>query len=330
MRHYLSLLLLLICMSCSSPPPSETTSFAGRALTIDYNISIGSKLSSEQSQKVQDIIDSTFAEINALFTTDWNPQSELSKLNRLGANIKVKLSQPMEEVLTITGKIVSLTHGKFDPTIGPLNTLWKTQLSQGKTPTEAEIKATAKSIGWNKIHFENGFFWKEDADTALDLGGVAKGYAIDMLVDRFQKAGYQNIFVEWGGEIRAMGHHPAKRPWKVYITRLNDTDPSQAVAVVSLENQAIATSGDYVQNWTVHAGNRLISYFHIIDPNTHHPLEIKPNSIASASVLASTCALADGLATAAMLFETVDDAQKWIAEVEKQIPDLQFWLFTRD
>ena len=134
MRHYLSLLLLLICMSCSSPPPSETTSFAGRALTIDYNISIGSKLSSEQSQKVQDIIDSTFAEINALFTTDWNPQSELSKLNRLGANIKVKLSQPMEEVLTITGKIVSLTHGKFDPTIGPLNTLWKTQLSQERRP----------------------------------------------------------------------------------------------------------------------------------------------------------------------------------------------------
>ncbi len=324
------ILCLLVCVGCSKQPSSDTTAFSGRALTMDYNIIVGAKLSSEQSQDIQALIDATFQEVNDTFSTDWNPKSELSALNRLGAHTKVKLSQPMLEALTITDTIERLTQGRFDPTIGPLKVLWKSQLSQGKKPSEEEIQAAAKSVGWHKIHVEQGMFWKEDADTELDLGGVAKGYAIDMLVDRLAKAGYQNVFVEWGGEIRAIGHHPDNRPWKVYITRLNDIDPSHAIAVVSLENQAIATSGDYVQNWTVRAGDRKISYFHIIDPVTHHPLEITPQSIASASVLASTCALADGLATAAMMFATEDEAKAWFAEVQKQIPNVQFWLFTRE
>jgi thiamine biosynthesis lipoprotein len=329
MKFFLSILLLL-CLGCSEKiPTAGTTSFSGIAMTIEYRLVIGNTLTQEQSEKIQQIITSTFEEINAVYN-NWNPQSELSKLNQLGADQKIAITPELEGLLKLADQLVHLTEGKFDPTIAPLQNLWKTKLAQGLTPSDDEILSAAKATGWNKIHFEKGFFWKDEAKTALDLGGIAKGYAVDIIIDRVQNIGYQNVFFEWGGEIRAIGQHPAHRPWKVFITKLGDTDPAHAVATVTLENQALATSGDYMQNWTVHSQNRQITYFHIINPATYRPLEITPKSIASASTLAPTCAFADALATAAMLFETPEEANKWIAKIQDKYPAIQFWLFTRE
>lgn len=135
--------------------------------------------------------------------------------------------------------------------------------------------------------------------------------------------------MEWGGEIRASGQHPDKRPWKIFISRLGDPDPSHAIATVELHDQAIATSGDYMQFWKVTlpgGGERL--YFHIINPTTYRPLIATTTSIASVSVLASTCTFADGIAKVGMMFPTVKEAEKWADEIHSQYPDTQFWFLT--
>ena len=127
------------------------------------------------------------------------------------------------------------------------------------------------------------------------------------------------------------GEHPDKRPWNIYISRLNNTNPQDAIDLVSLCNQAIATSGDYLQNWVVEDEQTFekITYFHIIDPTTLRPLIATPQSVASASVLASSCAFADGLATAAMMFSSAEDAVKWAEEIKMQFPELSFWIVSR-
>lgn len=301
-------------------------------MTIDYRILIGHALNSSEKNSIFEIIKRTFDEVNQIYNK-WNPLSELSQLNRLKAGIKVRLSPQLEQLLLLTDKIVRLTEGRFDPTIEPLQALWKKYLEQGKIPSTTEVQSIASVIGWNKIHFERGSFYKDADETSLDLGGIAKGYCVDLLVERLNQAGFENVFVEWGGEIRASGEHPDKRPWTIFISRFGNTNPEKAIAVLSLRGQAIATSGDYLQNWQIESEGKAqekISYFHVIDPVALQPRIATQQSIASASVLASTCAMADGLATAAMMFSSIQEAQEWADQMKMQIPELSFWIVSRD
>ena len=155
----------------------------------------------------------------------------------------------------------------------------------------------------------------------------------DFAVESLNQAGFPDVFVEWGGEIRATGQHPDGRPWNIFISRLGDLDPRHAIAFVSLNNEAIASSGDYLQNWTVRTGGLCSSqntYCHIMDPWTFQPLKIEKNTIASASVSAPTCAFADGLATAAMLFSSIEEAKAWSEKIREKHPEVAFWFAVRE
>lgn len=298
-------------------------------MTIDYHISVGDRLSPQQKQRAQQIIHATFQEIDAIYNK-WNPHSELNRLNQLPAHIPCSLSPQLYQFLQRLDVLVELSGGRFDPTIEPLQQLWKECLAQGKCPNQEEIEALRPCLGWNTIHFANGIFYKQDDRTQLDFGGVAKGLCVDLLIERLHQAGLNHLFVEWGGEIRALGLHPSQRPWHVYISQLGNTDPTQALAHVELFNQALATSGDYYQFWQVmtEAGVEK-TYCHIFNPLTFAPLEVKPGSVASASLLALDCVTADALAKVLMLFDTVEQAQAWLEQMQKKFPYLSCWIATR-
>lgn len=320
--------LLFFLSSCQSPSP-YVTDFSQNVMTIDYHISIGGRLSQQQKQQVQKIINATFQEIDAIYNK-WNPHSELSKLNRLPAHTPHELSPPLHQFLQRLDLLVYLSGGRFDPTIEPLQHLWKERLEHGKCPTQQEINDLKPCLGWHTIHFTNGIFYKDDERTQLDLGGVAKGLCVDLLVERLHRAGFNHLFVEWGGEIRTLGFHPSKRPWHVYISHLANRNPSQAIAHVELIDRALATSGDYYQYWKVisDTGEEKL-YCHVFSPLTLAPLEIKSGSVASASLLALDCVTADALAKVLMLFNTIEEAQAWLKEMQKEFPYLACWIATR-
>jgi len=329
--------LLATCQSPNSPQIEKrtdgTTAFAGQAMTMQYKILIGQDISHEQSTQITKIINKTFHDTDTIFNK-WNPDSELSKLNRQKAGVTTPLSPNLLRLFNETDQIVALSQGKFDPTIEPIQELWKQKLQQEKIPNDEEIQAIAPSVGWNKISFKDGIFKKENDHTKLDFGGIAKGLCIDMLVERLNGAGFPNLFVEWGGEIRASGHHPQNRPWTVYISRLGDSDPDHAISTLYLNDQAIATSGDYLQNWTVRypyneGKEKTITYFHIFDPQTLHPIEATYTSVASTSVIASSCTLADGLATIPMMFPSTKEAAAWAEGIKEQLPETSFWIISR-
>lgn len=322
------LFLSLFLVSCFSSQEEKIAVFTGQEMTIDYRILIGHSLSQEHEKLITQTIRQTFDEVNQLYNK-WNPQSELSQLNQSKAGIWHPLSNQLEKLLVLTDKIVLLTEGYFDPTIEPLQSLWKHYLTQGKIPSFEEIQLIAPAIGWNHIHFKQGFFYKDHDATSLDLGGIAKGYCVDLLVERLNTMGYENVFVEWGGEIRASGEHPDHRPWNIFITHFENLDPQQAIAILSLHNQAIATSGDYLQKWTIHKEGETLTYFHVIDARKLQPVTITLDSVASASVLGKSCAFVDGLATAAMMFPSVKESQEWANRVKAQFPELSFWIVSR-
>ena len=323
----LNLLFFILILFCACERKG-TTHYTGNVMTIDYKIIVGKRLDAAEEENVRKIVLESFQEVNNIYNK-WNPYSELSQLNRLNAQVKQEISPQLEKLLRITDNIVKTTEGRFDPTIEPLQRLWKEALSLGQVPSPASISEALSSTGWKQIHIENGIFWKENDKTELDLGGIAKGYAVDLIAERIHAAGFPDLYVEWGGEIRAFGQHPENRPWNIFISRLDDTDPSHAIAMISLHNEAIATSGDYLQSWQVHKDGKIITYFHIIDPRTGYPMEAHEGSIASASVLAPTCAWADGIATAFMLFDNENDARAWAESLKSEKPAFQFWLLSR-
>lgn len=333
---YFALILLFSCQTNVNKAESRsdgTTHFTGNAMTIDYHIIIGKSLNRNEISSINTAIINTFRKIDAIYNK-WNSHSELSELNQLKAGIVVPLSLELETLMKQTQYIVELSEGRFDPTIEPLQKLWKTTLKYGKEPTEDQIAAIAPAIGWDKIHFGNGLFSKDHDLTELDLGGIAKGHAVDLLVENLYNLGYKDIYVEWGGEIRCLGMHPNDRSWTIFISRLGNTDPSQAIATLALDNRAIATSGDYLQYWSIASPllndeSNLTTYFHIFNPKTLRPLERSSISVASASAAASSCAFADGLATAAMMFPTLTEAEAWTDRIKKQFPEISFWLASR-
>ena len=292
-------LYLILCplfFSCRHPP--APTQFRGVAMTIPYCIQIGDALDDEKTLLVEKTILSLFSEINTTYN-NWNPSSEISQLNRLPAGQKVFLSPQLSSFLIYVNQIVAFTEGRFDPTVEPLQLLWKKCLKEGHLPPQESLDTLTPVIGWGKVHFENGQFWKDHSLTAIDLGGIAKGYAVDILVERLSTLGFSRVYVEWGGEIRTHGHHPQSRPWKIGI---------EGLKTIELSNAAIATSGSYAQQWTIDQ----VNYTHIIDPDFKHPLYNSP--ISSVSVIASTCREADALATALMLFHSKEAADLWAKE----------------
>lgn len=291
--------LIIVCLALPACRPKPTASrFKGIVMSIPYTVQIGNPLSEGEQVLVEETILSTFALINDIYN-NWNPESEISKLNQLPARQKVALSPELANFLHYVDQIVKRTEGRFDPTVEPIQLAWKQSLKKGHLPEHEMLTELAESIGWDKVHIEKGFFWKDHPQTAIDLGGIAKGYAVDLLIENLSKAGFTSLYAEWGGEIRTTGLHPGQREWRIGI---------EGFGVIDLTNGAIATSGSYLQKWTVGG----VNYTHIIDPSSKKPLE-NP-AISSVSVAAPTCVEADALATALMLFPSKEAAKAWADE----------------
>jgi thiamine biosynthesis lipoprotein len=239
-------------------------------------------------------------------------------------------SPELEQLILYFEQLVHLTGGRFDPSIEPVQQLWKTALAEGRTPDAEQLASLQDAIGWNKVHLENGVFWKDHDQTMLDLGGVAKGLCVDLIVEQLNRAGYADVYFEWGGEIRASGRHPENRPWRVFVSRFGNRDPDQALAIVELVNQSIATSGDYMQNWTIQNGSTDQVFFHIVDPSSGSMRQLTRNSIGSVSVRCQSCMLADALATAGMIFDSEETARAWMDQMEEILPEAQFWIASHE
>ena len=162
-------------------------------------------------------------------------------------------------------------------------------------PVEA-IKALLPGIGFDRIRIEEPKFLVKDlASVTLDLNAIAKGYAVDQVSQLVAAGGYKNYLVEIGGEIYAAGFRPDGQHWRVGINRpQKDAAFNEVYKVVSIFNQAFATSGDYRNFFEIDG----VRYSHVIDPRSGYPVS---HGVVSVSIIADNCTLADGLATAIMV-----------------------------
>jgi thiamine biosynthesis lipoprotein len=195
--------------------------------------------------------------------------------------------------------ISKLTNGAFDITVGPLIDLWgfgNSNQNDWEPPSEKDVSKIHQYIGFRNVEIDSNSIRKLNFNTTIDLNAIAKGFGVDVVFELLNSLGYKDILVEIGGEIRCSGKNQNGEYWRVGIDKpifdiLPGTDLQE---LISLNNIALATSGDY-RNYFYYND---VLYSHTINPLTGYPVE---NGIASASVIAPNCMLADALATALMV-----------------------------
>jgi thiamine biosynthesis lipoprotein len=243
-------------------------------------------------------IDFRLKEINHSMST-YQKDSEISRFNRFSvAGQKFKISSDFFQVMEAGQTIYRLSDGAWDATVNPLLELWGfgPGLPLNRVPPQNEIAALLPEVGFSNIEIlPPDFLVKKRPAVTIDLSSIAKGYGVDQVADLIRGNGFDNYLVEIGGEIVAAGDRKDGLPWRVGINRPQpDSAFDEVYRVVALHNQAFATSGDY-RNFFEAGGVR---YSHVIDPRTGYPVS---NGVASVSIIADTCTLADGLATAVMV-----------------------------
>ena len=293
MRLMVIVALLLAASACGKTEHA----LAGRTMGTTYAVKVVTGYFGSVSG-LQEQIDRRLHEINQSMSP-YLKDSEISRFNRLQeVGTEFPISVDFLRVMQLAARIYELSEGAWDGTVNPLVDLWGFGRAgrRDQRPPAETVAALLDDIGFKKIEIrDSGALVKRQATVTLDLSSIAKGYGVDQVAEVLRQAGFTDFLVEIGGEVYAAGVRTDGRPWRVGINRpKTDARFDEVYKVVTLQNQAFATSGDY-RNFFVENGVR---YSHIIDPQTGYPVA---HGVVSVSILADHCALADGLATAVMV-----------------------------
>lgn len=213
--------------------------------------------------------------------------SELSKLNRTAAISAIKVSADMFKLLSLSNDLSALTKGAFDITFASVGYLY--DFRQKKRPDDQSLEALIGAVDYRHVVLDadNQSVYFSHPDVKIDLGGIAKGYAVDNAIDALEAMGIQHALVTAGGDTRLLGDRMGK-PWIVGIRDPRNKD-KQAV-LIPLEDSAMSTSGDY-ERYFEEDGKR---YHHILSPKTGH----SSYEVQSVSIIGPQSVYNDALSTA--------------------------------
>ncbi len=236
--------------------------------------------------------EAAFAKIAALedVFSDYRPKSELNRLCGQAGGPPVGVSDELLDVLARAATIAERSDGAFDATVGPYVRLWRESRRTGRPLPRKRWRKAARRTGWESVAID------ADAGTVqllkpgmqLDLGGIAKGYALDAGLELLRGVGMPRALLSAGGDIAVGDPPPGRSGWRV---RAWDADEEHAWLTVS--NCGVSTSGDTEQ--FVEIDGRLHS--HIIDPRSG----IRYGDPLLATIVAPNAALSDALATACVV-----------------------------
>jgi len=215
-------------------------------------------------------------------------ESDVSRINTSKAQ-PVVIGKDTYKLIQDAKGYSLLTQGAFDITVWPLISLWKQAQLKGELPTQDDIDEVKTIIGTHHIQLmSDERVLVKNGSTQLDLGGIAKGYAVDEVARILRSEGINNFFIDAGGDIFVGGMNCKNELWKIGIRDPRNT--KKILHIVELTDRAVTTSGNYEQYFEIDQER----FSHIIDPETGYPQE----QVVSATVIAPTAQEADVLSTA--------------------------------
>lgn len=218
--------------------------------------------------------------------------SDIGRANATAWRDAIPVSGATAVVVTEALRWAERTDGAFDPGLARVMDVWDVANRHEPPPRSAFARLAGRQLYRHIVVDRFGgqpVLRYDDPEAALDLGGIAKGYGVDLAVEALRSAGIRHAVVNVGGDLYAMGRSAEGDPWRVGVR--SPDDPSRIDRELALSDEAVATSGDYFQGFS-YAGRR---YGHIMDPGTAAPRLTLEHTV---TVRAPRCLTADAAATA--------------------------------
>lgn len=290
MRSFLILSTLTVFFACTKKEPTYIENI-GQAQGTTYQI----KYLSPQGQNYHDSIKKIFKDVDMSMST-YLSNSLISTINK--GDTLVKVDSIFLEVLNRSLEIAQETNGSFDPTIGPLVRFWGFGFDKIKTNINADsINALKEFTGYKSITID-GDLVSIPNNFNIDFNAIAQGFTADYIARFLESKNIKHFMVEVGGEVSAKGVNENDDYWKIGVDKPQEEidNNGRFQFIISLNNKALATSGNYRKFWVDEDTG--VRYSHTINPKTGYPAK---NRLLSASILANTAMDADAYATTCMV-----------------------------
>ena len=282
--------LCLLAAACASPTPSIRVSEGRPAMGTVLEIEIAARDEAAARATLERCFERV-AELERLFTR-FDPESALSRLNRAAGRGPRSVDPALARILADSREYASLTRGSFDVTVGPLVAFWWEAGRRGSAPSADELAVARARVGSDGIELsaDASRAGLARAGMSVDLGGIAKGWALDRVAEILAAEGVTSGFASFGGSsFLALGTPRGDSGWRVL---LRDAGGGFA-GVMHLRDRSLSASGSLGQSIEI-AGR---AYGHVIDPRSGEPLV----RAAQAAVVAPTGALAEALSKALLV-----------------------------
>ena len=297
-----ALLLSLSLFSCTKAP---IRAYHSRTF-YDYFDTVGTfydykGLSDEEFDALADRVEEELSAYHKLYDiyNEYEGITNLATLNRTAGSGAVKVDERIIELLSLSKKLYDETGGEMNIAMGAVLSIWhgcreaaSADPTKARVPTLDELRAAAEHTKIENIVIdeEKGTVELLDPNASLDVGAIAKGYAVEMAAKAIEEEYGGGFVLDVGGNLRTIGEKADGTGWSAGIRNPNPASTETIVYKTEIKNAALVTSGSYERYYTVDG----VSYHHIINSETLMP----ENYYASVSVMTASSALSDALSTA--------------------------------
>ncbi len=306
MMKKLGVLLALGLMLLSGCSRQQTDKAAEESQSVDLFAMDTTMTLTAYGSNASDALDAASTEINRLDAL-FSISSESGDIYALNRDHSAALHEDTQALLERALEVSDSTDGIFDCTIKPVMDAWGFTTENYRVPSADELQQLLAHVDYKQVQ-QNGSAVSIPADVQVDLGGIAKGYTSDRIMQVFSDNGVTSGIVSLGGNVQALGCKPDGSKWRVAVQDPNDE--SENFAVVEIEDEAVITSGGY-QRYFEDNGQ---TYHHIIDPRTGTPAD---SGVVSSTIISHDGTLADGLSTSLFIMGVDDALDYWRAHSDE-------------
>lgn len=295
MKNWLSAALLsaaFLLTGCSGAPAQEpeTATFFAMDTAMDFTVYGDAALLDE----AETLIGSLEEQVSV---TD--EHSDIYAIDHTGSG---SLSGNAAELMAQALELCRRTGGALDLSVYPIVRAWGFTTGSYQVPDEETIQALLPLVDYTKIQYDDATgAIVLPAEMEIDLGSVAKGYAGQLAAQMLREHGVQSALLNLGGNVQTVGTKPDGSPWQIGI---KDPQGEDAMMVLSVEDQAVVTSGGY-ERYFEQDGQ---TYWHIMDPSTGHPAD---SGLLSVTIVGKQGIICDGLSTSLFVMGLEKAADLW-------------------